>query len=165
MLHNKHQGRAFPLPLRLNTCGRGLKGARARRSNPWNFQSDEFYHLLYQMQKKDTEERVGTLITGILVVSNTDLGMTPGGVKPLPTALAPNSVPATPALTFLHYPLFFLLWEFSCKIVPASPYAQLRRSIKSWRCCSRGNKPARIVPICPQRKGKFCSLCNILGEK
>lgn len=87
--------------------------ARARRSNLWNFQSDEFYHLPYQMQKKGTEERVGTLITGIPVVSNTDLGMTPDGVRPLSSALAPNNVPATPpALTFLHYPLLPSLGAF-----------------------------------------------------
>jgi len=130
-------------------CGRGLKGARARRSNLWNFQSDEFYHLLYQTQKKGTEERVGTLITGILVVSNTDLGMTPGGVEPLPKLWPPTV--SLPHLQHRHSSiiLFFLLWELSCKIVPASPYAQLRRSLKSWRRCSRGNKPANIVPICP----------------
>lgn len=51
MLHNKHQVLAFTLLLWLNTWGQDLKVARTQRSNLWNFQSDEFYHLPYQMQK------------------------------------------------------------------------------------------------------------------
>lgn len=40
MLQSKHQVLAFVLLLQLNTYGQNLKGARAGRLNPWNFQSD-----------------------------------------------------------------------------------------------------------------------------
>lgn len=149
MQRSKHQILAFSLLLQLNTCGQNLKVSRDRRLNPWNFQSDEFYHLPCQLQKGYRGKSRSTQDSCSFFCTN--LGMIPDHEQLLPPSLAPNSVfVIPPGLQFLHYPFLPTVVAFPETIIPASLHnSQLWWKLKTWRLCPWDNTPGRIISICP----------------